>query len=77
MERKVVDEFIVPKGRGKSFMVKKGQVFRVICHEGEQVPDIIFFNAHNHHEQFSARSSVLLNSLESIGGMKKITKLYS
>jgi len=77
MKREVVDEFVVPKGRGKGFMVKKGQVFRVICHEGEQVPDIIFFNAHNHHEQFSARYSALIASLEGTGGLKRIIRLYS
>lgn len=77
MAQQVVNEFMVPKATGKAFEVKKGQVLRVICHEGPQVADIVFFNAHNYHEQFSARSSVLLNSLEGTGGMKKITKLHS
>jgi len=63
--------------RDRAFIVKKGQVLRVIEYEGPQVPDIVFFNAHNHHEQFSARWSALLNSLEGIGGLKRITKLYS
>ena len=77
MTLNIISEFIVPKATGKAFIVKKGQVLRVICHQGPQVADIVFFNAHNYQEQFSARSSALMNSLEGIGGMRKITKLYS
>lgn len=77
MMRKVVSEFVVPKATGKAFIVKKGQVMRVICHEGPQVPDIIFFNAHDYREQFDAYWSAFLNSLEGTGSMRRITKLYS
>ena len=75
--RKVLSEFVVLKCTGKGFLVKKGQVLRIIAHEGPQVADIIFLNARNYKEQFSARWSVLLNALEGIGGFKRITKLYS
>jgi len=75
--RRVVDEFIIPKCSSKAFIVKKGQVLRVIAHEGKQVADIRFLNAHDYREQFGAYQSISLNSNESIGGWKKIRKLYS
>jgi len=75
--RKIVNEFIIPKCTGKGFIVRKGEVLRIIDHVGPQVADVVFFNAHDYKEQFSARWSVFLNSMEGIGGFKKITKLYS
>jgi uncharacterized protein YcgI (DUF1989 family) len=77
MAKKVVNEFVVPAGKGKGFIVKKGQVLRVIDHVGPQVADIIFLNAHNYKEQFDAWWSAFLNSLQGIGGMRRISKLYS
>ena len=77
MSRRIIDEFVIPRGTGKAFIVKKGQVLRVIEHEGPQVSDLIFFNAHNHHEQFSSRRSALYNSLLNMGGLKRLSKLYS
>ncbi len=75
--RRVVDEFVIPKCSSNAFVVKKGQVLRVIAHEGKQVADIRFLNAHDYREQFAARWSIPLNSAEGIGGMKRIKKLYS
>ena len=75
--RRVVEEFVISKCSSKAFVVKKGQVLRVIAHEGKQVADIRFLNAHDYSEQFAARFSVPLNSIEGIGGMKRIKKLYS
>ncbi len=78
MSRRVIREFIVPKGTGKGFVVKKGQVLRVIEIGGGQVADIIFLNAHNYKEQFAARHSVYLNSLAGdLYGMRRMYKLYS
>ena len=45
--RRVVEEFIIPKCSSKAFVVKKGQVVRVIAHEGKQVADIRFLNVHD------------------------------
>lgn len=75
--RKVVEEIIIPKCSSKAFLLKKGQVLRVIAHEGKQVADIRFINAHDYREQFAAYNSISLNAIEGIGGRKKITKLYS
>ena len=75
--RKVIEEFIIPKCSSKAFMVKEGQVLRVIVHEGKQVVDMRVLNAHDYREQFSARVSTTLNALRGTGGIKKIEKLYS
>ena len=75
--RKVVEEFVIPKCSAKAFVVKKGQVLRVIAHEGKQVADIRFLNAHNYKEQASPILSRAINSMECIGGNKKLRKIYS
>jgi uncharacterized protein YcgI (DUF1989 family) len=63
MKKKVVNEFIVPKMTGKAFIVKKGQVMRVIQIGGGQVADIRFFNTQNYKEQFGAVHSMVLNAM--------------
>ena len=75
--QKILNEFVIPKCTGKGFMVRQGEVLRIIDHVGPQVADVIFLNARNYKEQFSAGWSVFLNSIEGIGGFKKIKKLYS
>lgn len=75
--RKVVEEFVIPKCSSKAFLLKKGQVLRVIAHEAKQVADIRFINAHDYREQVASYYSIGLNSIEGIGGNKKIKKLYS
>lgn len=75
--RKVAAEFVIPRCSAKAFIVKKGQVLRVIAHEGKQVADIRFLNACDPREQFSAINSISLNSIEGIGGRRKLKKLYS
>jgi uncharacterized protein YcgI (DUF1989 family) len=84
MARRVVDEFVIPNSTGKAFIVKKGQVLRIIELGGRQVADVYFLNAHNYKEQFAARHTVLLESLEAMAGipdresrMRKIKHLYS
>ena len=75
--RRLVEEFIIPKASAKAFILKKSQVLRVIAHEGKQVADIKFLNAHDYKEQVSAWWSAPLNSHEGIGGTKRLKKLYS
>ena len=40
--RKVVNEFIIPKCTGKGFIVRKGEVLRIMDHVGPQVADVVF-----------------------------------
>jgi len=75
--RNIISEFVIPKCSSKSFLLNKGQILRVIAHEGKQVAGIRFLNANDYREQFSAIISVSLNRIEGIGGGKRIRKLYS
>lgn len=51
---RVVSEVVVPGKEGRSFTVKKGQVFRIICPESGQVGDLNLFSLHNFQERFFA-----------------------
>jgi uncharacterized protein YcgI (DUF1989 family) len=68
---------VVPKSTGRALHLGRGQIFRAIAHEGKQVLDLTFFNAHNYREHFSAELSAVLNSLEGTGGYYRLTHLYS
>lgn len=50
---------------------------RVIAHEGRQVADTRFLNAHDYREQFSATISEAWDSNQRIGGVHRLKKLYS
>jgi hypothetical protein len=77
-DRKLVEEFIIPKCSGKAFLLDKGQIMKVIAHEGPQVVDVKIFNAHDYREQFAAWESAGWNSIGGLGGgTKKITTLFS
>lgn len=77
MDWKIVQDIVVPRCSGKTIRVDKGQRLRVIEHEGKQVVDLTFLNAHNYKEQFAAELSAVLNSLQGIGGYYRLSKLYS
>ena len=63
---KLVDEFLIPRCSGKGFIVKKGQVMRVIESGGGQVADIKFLNADNYEDRFSAIGSMMLNGFAGV-----------
>lgn len=77
MALQVIQDLVVPKSTGKTMRVSKGQTFRVIAHEGKQVLDLTFLNAHNYKEQFAAEFSAVLNSLQGTGGYHRLRTLYS
>lgn len=43
----IVREWIVPAKEHAAFLVNRGQVFRLVDLEGQQVPDVVWFNQHN------------------------------
>jgi uncharacterized protein YcgI (DUF1989 family) len=73
----VVQDLVVPRCSGKAMHVRRGQIFRAIAHEGKQVLDLTFLNAHNYREHFSAELSAVLNSTEGVGGYYRLATLYS
>jgi uncharacterized protein YcgI (DUF1989 family) len=75
--RKTVEEFVIPKCSAKAFIVKKGQVLRVIAHEGKQVADIRFLNAYDYREEACPMLSCDFNSRKGIGGSRKLKEIYS
>ena len=75
---RLVEELIVPRCSGKGFIVKKGQVMRVIEIGGGQVADIKFLNADNYEEQFSAIGSMMLNGFAGVDqSYYRMEKMYS
>ena len=77
MDRRLVQQTIVPAGYARAFVVNQSQVIRIGQTEGQQVGDVIFFNAHDYKEHFSVSESIVLNMIEGIGTLKYITKFYS
>ena len=77
VSNKLVDKFTIPACQGKGFVVKKGQVLRIIAIEGRQVADVIFFNAKDFKEVYHAGMTAYLNQIEGIGNRRKVKKLYS
>jgi uncharacterized protein YcgI (DUF1989 family) len=77
MPLKVLQEIIVPRCSGKTLRVNRGQIFRVLAHEGKQVADLTFLNAHNYREHFAAEHSAVLNSMQGTGGYYRLRTLYS
>ena len=67
-EETILQDIVVPRCSRKTIRVERGQVFRVIAHEGKQVVDLTFLNADNYKEHFAAEHSAVLNSLQGIGG---------
>jgi uncharacterized protein YcgI (DUF1989 family) len=73
MAKKLVKEFIIPKGEARAFEVKKGQILRVIDIEGRQVGDMTALNLHDFGEKFNAHITNSANDRSFV----KATKLYS
>ena len=57
MERKVIQDTVIPAEHGAAFEVKKGQVLRIYQSEEKQVGDCAFFNAHDYKEMFQVAAS--------------------
>ena len=53
-DRTRIEEFIIARGTAKAFHLAAGQILRITAHEGKQVADVKFINAHDHREQFCA-----------------------
>ncbi|MBI2881708.1 MAG: urea carboxylase-associated family protein, partial [Candidatus Tectomicrobia bacterium] len=66
--RKKVQDFVIPKETGEAFVVRKGQVLRVIDVEGPQVADFNAFSQDNPREMFwSGRTRLLQGGHLTVG----------
>lgn len=77
MARTLIQEFTIPEEQAIAFTVRKGQVLRLTEVDGPQMADVAIFNAHHYKETYDPGLSFVLNAMEGIGNLKKITKLYS
>jgi len=73
----LVKDIVAPKASGGTLHIKKGQIFRVIAHEGKQVLDLTFLNANNYKEHYASELSAFLASLSGTGGYYSLRNLYS
>jgi uncharacterized protein len=73
----VASEIFIPAGEARAFTVRKGETFRLLQVEGEQVADAVFFNANDYRETFHAGHTAYLNCIEGTGNIKRVQKLYS
>jgi uncharacterized protein YcgI (DUF1989 family) len=77
MERKVIQDTVIPAEHGAAFEVKKGQVLRIYQSEEKQVGDCAFFNANDYKEFFSVGATWSMASWLGTGTAKAFTEFYS
>ena len=77
MERKVIQESVIPTGEGGAYVVKKGQVLRIYQTEEMQVADCTFFNANDYKEFFHVGQTMSMANWTNNGTTKAFTQLYS
>jgi uncharacterized protein YcgI (DUF1989 family) len=59
--RTTVEAFVIPARTGKGFVVEKGRILRLACHEDSQVADLDVFNRDNTKEQFSSSKTRIIH----------------
>jgi uncharacterized protein len=74
---RVVEDCVIPAGRGKAFLVPRGAVLRIHLVEDRQVGDCCFFNADDHREVFHVGQTWALNVLLGTGTAKSFPHFYS
>jgi uncharacterized protein YcgI (DUF1989 family) len=74
---RVEQDFVIPAGHGKAFVVPRGAVLRIHLVEDKQVGDCCFFNANDHREVFHVGQSWALNVMLGTGNAKSFKHFYS
>ena len=77
MERKVIQDTVIPAEHGMAFEVKKGQVLRIYQSEESQVGDCAFFNAHDYKEVFHVGETWWMANALGTGTARSYTQFYS
>jgi uncharacterized protein YcgI (DUF1989 family) len=72
-----VADFIVPASRGGAVLVPKGHTLRIVDVEGHQVADVVFYNAGDYSEVYSAGHSVYMNMRLGTGDSRMIKTFWS
>ena len=74
---RVLEDFVIPAGRGRAILVPPGAVLRIHLVEDRQVGDCCFFNANDHREVFHVGQSWALNVMLGTGNAKSFRHFYS
>jgi len=77
VERRIVEDFVIPAEHGGACLVKKGQVLRIHLIEGQQVGDCAFFNADDPKEQFHVGQTWAMNVMLGTGNARSHKHFYS
>jgi uncharacterized protein len=75
--RRVLDDFVIPAGHGRAFLVPRRAVLRIHLVEDRQVGDCCFFNANDRREVFHVGQSWALNVLLGTGNARSFRHFYS
>jgi len=74
---RVLEDCVIPAGRGRAFIVPRGAVLRIHLVEDRQVGDCCFFNAHDRREVFHVGQSWALNVMLGTGNARSFRHFYS
>ena len=74
---KLVEETVIPTGRGHALVVPKGQVLRIFLVEDTQVGDCVFYNADDHREYWHCGQSWGINATLGTGNARRFKYFYS
>jgi uncharacterized protein YcgI (DUF1989 family) len=74
---RVIEDCIIPAGRGKAFLVPRGGILRIHLVEARQVGDCCFFSADDPRESFHVGQTWALNVLLGTGTGKSFRHFYS
>jgi len=74
---RTLEDFVIPAGQGRAFLVPRGAVLRIHLVEDKQVGDCCFFNAHDRREVFHVGQSWALNVMLGTGNAKSFRHFYS
>jgi uncharacterized protein YcgI (DUF1989 family) len=75
--RSLIQELFVPAEGGLAYLVRQGQIQRIIMIDGPQVGDMAIFNAQNYKETFDPDTSYVFNSAQGTGTDRSIMYFYS
>jgi uncharacterized protein YcgI (DUF1989 family) len=74
VEGRVVGQWVIPPKEYSGFFMPKGQTLRLVDLEGQQVPDVVCFQAHNLTDELNLANSQLANKHQEL---RKGDTLYS
>ena len=75
--RRVLEDFVIPAGHGKAFLVPRNAVLRIHLVEDRQVGDCCFFNANDRREVFHVGQTWALNVMLGTGNARSFRHFYS